>query len=103
MAQKSGTHRVTATLSEEDYERFSYLAKKRGISVSDLIRDSVTFMLRFEAGDYNLGTLEVQRLNQLIDLMQAQSRNLRSLESVVVSGFDSLLGLTRGDNYLMEE
>ena len=103
MAQKSGTHRVTATLSEEDYERSSYLAKKRDISVSDLIRDSVTFMLRFEAGDYNLGTLEVQRLNQLIDLMQAQSRNLRSLESVVVSGFDSLLGLTRGDNYLMEE
>lgn len=100
---KAETKRVTATLLSEDYDRFCYLAKKRDMSINDLIKESITFYLHWEAGDYNLGTLEVQRLNQMIDVVQILSRNVKSLESVVTSGFDSLLNLTRGDNYLLEE
>ncbi len=32
----------------------------------------------------------------------AQQKGLQSLESVVIHGFDSLLKLTKGDNYLLE-
>ena len=38
-----------------------------------------------------------------MDLVTGLSSNIKSLEDVTVSGFDSLLGLTRGDNYLLEQ
>ena len=41
-------------------------------------------------------------MNQLVDVVTNLSSNIKSLEDVTVSGFDSLLGLTRGDNYLLE-
>ena len=52
-------------------------------------------------GQLSLKTLEQARLNQLIDAMAVLSSNVKSLESVVTSGFDSLLVLTKGDNYLL--
>ena len=50
-----------------------------------------------------LSTMEQARLNQLVDVVALLSSNVKNLESVVVSGFDSLVGLTRGDNYLLDE
>ena len=55
-----------------------------------------------ENEDYDLPTLETRRLNQIVDALTTLSHNVQSLESVTTSGFDSLLGLTRGDNYLLE-
>jgi len=46
--------------------------------------------------------MEQARLNQLIDVVHILASNQKSLEQVVTEGFDSLLGLVRGDNYLLE-
>lgn len=102
MAAK-GVHRVTATLSDEEYVRAKYWADKKGITINDYIRESMIFRNKWEMGDVDLPTLEIQRLNQLIDGMTILSSNVHSLEQVITSGFDSLLGLTRGDNYLLEQ
>ena len=65
--------------------------------------EAAMFRINWLVGDYELAPLEVQRLNQIIDILTAFSSNVQSLERVVTSGFDSLLSLTKGDNYLLDE
>ena len=106
-------YRFTAVVDDEMYHNVRYWANKRGISVNDLLRDrckrqpehlpqGISYIARANK-DYDLPTLEVQRLNQLIDGFNALSSNINSLEKIVTSGFDSLVSLTRGDNYLLED
>lgn len=102
MAVMQQTHRVTATVTEDTFQRLQYWADKKGISINQYLNEAIDSAIAYENQDYPLPTLEQARLNQLIDEMAALSSNVKSIESVVVSGFDSLLGLTRGDNYLLE-
>lgn len=103
MSEKNDTHRVTCTLSSDEFERLKYWAARNGVSINEYLREAVNKAIGYENGDYDLPTLEIKRLNQLIDVITVLSSNVQSIESVVVSGFDSLLGLTRGDNYLLEK
>lgn len=102
MAIREGAHRVTVTLDNDKYEQLKYWAARRERSINEYLGDAIELAIRHENGDYDLPKLEIQRLNQLIDVVTVLSSNVHSLEGIVVSGFDSLLGLTRGDNYLLE-
>ena len=86
------THRVTVTLSNDQFERLKYWADKRGCSINEYLNDAIDLSIRRENKDYDLPDLEIQRLNQLVDVITVLSSNVQSLESVVTSGFDSLLG-----------
>ncbi len=92
--------RVTAVLSPDEMERVKYWAASHGVSVNEYVRSAVEGAIRRENRDYDLPTLEVARLNQLVDAIGAMSMNLRNLEHVVVNGFDQFVRLTRGENYL---
>lgn len=94
--------RFTVRLDEKDYDKAVYWADKLGMSLTDYVEAAILLKIRWDNQDYDLPTLEIQRLNQLIDVITILSENQKSLESVVVSGFDSLLNLTRGDTYLEE-
>lgn len=95
--------RVFIRLSPDDKQRAEYWADKRGFaSVNDYIAEAVAEQIRRENLDYDLPTLEIARLNELIDQVKALSTNSANLERVIVSGFESLIGLTRGDNYLLD-
>ena len=96
-------HRITANVNDDDYERLKYWAEKRGMSINDYVRYGVDLAIRRENKDYDLQTLEAGRLNQLVEGMSALSFTVANLEHIVSSGFDSLLRLTRGDNYLVSE
>ena len=96
-------HRLTLRINEDDYQRLQYWAARRGISANDYMIEALYAQIRRENGDYDIPTAEVARLNQLVDLVTWLSSNIKSLENVTISGFDSLLGLTRGDNYLLEQ
>lgn len=102
-ARPGSTTRVTTTLDSDDYERLKYWAASREVSINEYIREAILFKIRWDNKDYPMAPMEVHRLNQLVDVVTILSNNVRSLEQVTVSGFDSLLGLTRGDNYLLEE
>lgn len=106
MAKKNMTnldvHRVTLRLNDKDYDRLSYWADKHGVSVNEFVPMLLDRWVSIENGDYQLPTLEQARLNQLIEVIVGMSSNVQSLESVVINGFDSLLKLTKGDNYLLE-
>jgi len=95
-------HRVTLRMPEILYKDLEYWAARNEINVNELIIESIELMIRHQNKDYNLPVLEVARLNQLIDGMAVLSQNVQSLEHITTYGFDSLLGLTRGDNYLLE-
>ena len=102
MAAKNESHRLTLRFSEEDYERLRYWANRSHISINALILKMLDQWIGIQNGDYELPTLEIQRLNQLVDAVEALRASQRSLESVVISGFDSLVSMTRGDNYILE-
>ncbi|MET3172715.1 UNVERIFIED_ORG: putative DNA-binding protein [Arthrobacter sp. UYCu721] len=94
--------RVAVRLHPDTNERAKYWADKANISANEYIVEAVEEKVRRENGDYDLPTLEIARLGQLIDQMASLSTNVGNLERVTVTGFDSLMGLTRGDNYLLD-
>lgn len=95
--------RMSVPVDEETHQRIRYWAEKKGLSLSEYVREAIDMMIAYENGDYDLPTLEAQRLNQIIDALTVLSDNQASMERMMQSGFDSLLGLTRGDNYLLED
>lgn len=97
------SHRVTTTLTDDEFNMLQYWAESDGISINEFLRDAIEFRIKWKQKDYPLAPLEIQRVNQLVDAISSLTSNVNSLEQVVVSGFDSLLGLVRGDNYLLEE
>lgn len=97
------TYRFTACVDEETFQTVTYWAKTKKITVNDLLRDAIDYYIAYQNKNYDLPTLEIQRLNQLVDVISVLSSDINSLEKVVTSGFDSLTSLTRGDNYLLDE
>lgn len=109
MAKKQDTtmtgpdyHRLTLRLTNKDFDKLSYWADKKGVSMNEFIPILLDLYVGIENGNYPLQTLEQARLNQLIDVILSLSSNIQSLESITIHGFDSLLQLTKGDNYLLE-
>ena len=96
-------YRFTARVDEETKESLHYWAKKKGQTINDFLRDAISFYIAYQNKDYDLPTLEIQRLNQVVDAMAVLSSNVSSLEKIVVSGFDSLISLTRGDNMYLDD
>ncbi|HKS59141.1 MAG TPA: hypothetical protein VJS12_27870 [Steroidobacteraceae bacterium] len=95
--------RAVLRLHRDTKQRAEYWAAKRGYSSpNEYMAEAVEEKIRRENQDYDLPTLEIARLNQLVDEIKALSTNQANLERVVTSGFDSLIGLTRGDNYLLD-
>lgn len=94
--------RKYARLSPDDDARLRYWAQSRGISESEFIEEAVRYYIAHLNGDYDLPTLEQQRLNQLTDAIVELVAADRSLSAVVTNGFKSLLVMTRGENYLMD-
>ena len=72
------------------------------MSINEFVPVILDRWVSIENGNYQLPTLEAARLNQIIDVVTGLSSNIQSLESVTINGFDSLLKLTKGDNYLLE-
>jgi hypothetical protein len=96
------SHRLTVRLSEEDFNRLEYWSNYAGVSINEFIPEILDRWVNIENGNYQLPTLEAARLNQLVDVVTGLSNNVQSLESITINGFDGLLKLTKGDNYLLE-
>ena len=95
------TIRIRATIDKDIYMQIVYWAKERDMSINEYLAHAVEKTIDYECKNYDLPTLEIARLNQLIDVITCLSANTKALEETIISGFDSLLGLTRGDNYLL--
>lgn len=99
-AQRSG---LFIRLDDETKARADYWRTKHGMdSLGEYAVEAILEKLARENRDYDLPTLEIARLNQLVDEVRSLSTTQASLERVVTKGFESLIGLTRGDNYLLD-
>ena len=104
MARKESDKRITATIDADLYDKLQYIADKKGISLSDVLRDAIDLEIRYENEDYYpLARLEAERINQLVDHISILSSNVKNLENLTIEGFSSLINITRGDNYLFDE
>ncbi len=103
-SSSSGRQGMFIRLDPDDKQHAKYWADKRGFSsVNEYVAEAVVEKIRRENLDYDLPTLEIARLNELVDQVAALAKNSANLERVVTTGFDSLIGLTRGDNYLLDD
>ena len=96
-------NRVTAVIDDDTLKQVQYWADKKEMSINEFVRYAIDLTIKRCNGDYDLPTLEQARLNQLVDEIKILSFNAANLEHIVTSGFDNLLRLTRGENYLMDD
>lgn len=88
---------------EDTRKKAEYWADRRGYSsANEYAEAAIEEKIRRENEDYDLPTLEQKRLAQLIDEMSSLSTNVENLRKVATTGFDSIIGLARGDNYLFD-
>lgn len=95
--------RVPVRVNKDTKARAEYWSDRHDVSVNEYVAEALEEKIRRENHDYDLPNLEIARLNQLVDELKANSTNLANLEQVVTRGFDSLLGLVRGSNYLLDD
>lgn len=104
MARREDDKRVTATIDSDTYDKLAYIADKKGISLSEALREGIDLLIRYVNEDYYpLAKLEAERINQLTDHIVALSANIKNLENLTIEGFSSLINITKGDNYLFDE
>ena len=102
-AKPAERKRVTFRVDMDQYESLKYRAQARGMTIDEFCRYAIDRVIAVESGDYEVQDLLVQRENQLIDLITSQSANIANLERIMIDSFSQLIGLTRGDNYLLED
>lgn len=101
MSERSADNqRISISFKPDEIVAIDYWAKKKGVSRNEIVRQYVRLGIRYENKDYDIPDVEVVRLNQLVEGFQALSLNVSNLERTVTKGFDSLLSITRGENYL---
>lgn len=95
--------RLVVRLASADKQRAQYWADKHGFSsANEYVAEAVAEQIRRENLDYDLPTMEIARLNELVDQVTALSTNVANLERIVTHLAESLIQLTRGDNYLTD-
>lgn len=89
--------RVTLRFSDKELGKLDYWAEREGMDRVDFIMEAVERYAGIESGNYQLPSLEIQRLNQLVEIIKSLSQDIGSLETIVTNGFASLTGLARGE------
>ncbi|WP_078598345.1 hypothetical protein [Evansella clarkii] len=97
------TERHNMRMYPEDYRYLAYWSDKFGMDQTEFLINAMYHYVKWQNQDYDLPTAEIQRLNQLIDAIENLSTNQHHLGKSVVNGFDAMLGIIRGDNYLVED
>lgn len=97
------TERVSMRMYQDDYNKLVYWSEAFGMDKTELLITAMHHYIKWRNGDYDLPNAEIQRLNQMIDAVNNLVVSHEHLEKSVINGFDAMLGIIRGDNYLVEK
>ncbi|MGX1266764.1 hypothetical protein RKD55_004708 [Rossellomorea marisflavi] len=97
------TERHNMRLYPADSQFLVYWADQYGMDQTEFLITAMRHFVKWKNQDYDLPTAEIQRLNQMVDAVENLVVSTNHLEKSVVNGFDAMLGIIRGDNYLIEE
>lgn len=100
---KTLEYRANVRMTEDLYNSINYWAEKKGVKVTDYIRDALLIQIKRDNKDYDLPSLEAHRLNQIIDTLEMVSANMSCLQDIVQSNFVNLMTVMNGTNYLMDK
>lgn len=95
--------KMSLRLTEDENDRLNYYSEKWDMSKTDLLLVSFEHYIRWVNSDYDLPRAETRRMNELVDIMNRMVVSQQNLEKSTVSGFETLIGLNRGDNYLIDD
>ncbi|KQY91013.1 hypothetical protein ASD24_24775 [Paenibacillus sp. Root52] len=101
-SKKTKEERESLRLLKEDKGFIKYWAEVFDMNKTELMMRSVRHYVAWRNQDFDLPTAEMQRLNQLIDAMNNMVSSNERLANTVTNGFDSMMGIMRGENYLLE-
>lgn len=96
------TERVTLRLTPEELTYLNYWADKLDVTKTELITQSVSHYVGWIQSDYDIPTALTAQINVLTNAIAAMESSNNNLSKIVISGFDSMLTLSRGDSYLMD-
>lgn len=102
-ARSQKTERHSMRLYPEDYDTLTYWSERYAMDKTEFLVTAMYHYVKHRNGDYDLPVAEIQRLNQLVDVVGSLVSSQEALQKTVVSGLDSLIGISRGDNYLVED
>ena len=94
--------KMSIRLTEDEYDRLEYYSEKWGKTKTDVILEGFEHYTRWVNSDYDLPTAEIQRLNQLIDVINRLVVSQENLEKSTINGIESIIGFVRGENYLSD-
>lgn len=97
------SERHSMRMYPEDFQMLVYWADQYGMDRTEFLITSMQHYIKWRNQDYDLPTAEVQRLNQLVDAIQNMTASQKSLENSTISGFNAMLGVIRGGNYLVDD
>ncbi|MCC2249013.1 hypothetical protein JUJ52_03450 [Virgibacillus sp. AGTR] len=100
-SKKTGRHNMR--MYPEDHNFLVYWSDRFGMEQTEFLITAMYHYVKWRNQDYELPTAEIQRLNQMVDAIQNLVVSNEHLEKSVVNGFDAMLGIIRGDNYLVEK
>lgn len=97
---KPGHRRKELVMPDNDLQLIEYWANRQNMSVSEYLVAASRLYIKFINQDYDLPTMEQQRLNQLIESNAQVVAQLAQLEASVRNTSAVILRATNGRNYL---
>lgn len=94
--------KMSLRLTEDEYDKLNYYSEKWDMTKTDIMLESFEHYIRWVNSDYDLPTAMVQKVNQLTDAMNKLKVSNDNLIKSNNSGFETLIGFYRGENYLSE-
>lgn len=92
------TVRVTATLPQDMMMTLKYWSQKKGVSINQYVADAIALSVKLNNEGYKKPTQECERVNQCRDLVLSANESVNSMTTGLITGFDTLLSVTRGYN-----
>lgn len=95
--------RVYVKLDEREYAELMHWANARDVSMQEYLLEAIKYKMAYDAGDVDVPDALVQRVAQLVESEIELRSEFNNLRELIVSSMRSLLALTRGDNYLLDD
>lgn len=96
----SKKQRIEGRYDEKFVAMLDYYAAKESISRNEFMEQACRHYIAWVNDDFDVPTASIQRINQMVDMVSVLESRMKSLEHTVGNGIQSIVQLSRGDNYL---
>lgn len=103
MREKKKVDRHNMRMYPEDFNYLVYWADRFGMDRTELLIAAMYHYVKWKNQDYEIPAAIVHKVNQGMDILENLVVRQEHLEKSTINGFDAMLGIIRGDNYLVDD